>query len=220
VYYSWIPDAHTRPIIHWIHHVLCLKQDSTHSHRRSLIDDNGFMASAQSSTEITSSCRKRFIKDEGVSFAHLNKMIQFFLELLQVAGGHLNISQSACFTVFHHWKGGGNMLLHTHDPHPTMTVIRPSSGELKEKSRTNPNEAHRAIGWMMTTDGKSTAQFIMLKAKAKLFAGGIRQTRIKDNMPQKCITYTILQALATHLQILIFPLPSVQPSRAPSSGPL
>jgi hypothetical protein len=54
-----------------------------------------------------------------------------------------------------------------------MTIIRPSTRELKQIARKNPNESHRALGWMMTTDGTSTAQFIVSKAKAKLFAGGI-----------------------------------------------
>jgi hypothetical protein len=106
-------------------------------------------------------------------------MIQFFLELLQVAGGDLNISKCACFTVFHRWKGRRVTLLQTHDPHPNMTITHPSPGELKLITRKNPNEAHQALGWMMTADGKSTAQFIVSRDKAKLFAGGILQSRMQ-----------------------------------------
>jgi hypothetical protein len=91
----------------------------------------------------------------------MKKMIQFFPEPLQVAGGDLNISKCACFTFFHHCKGGHATLLQTHNSHPNMTITHPSYGELKHITRKNPNEAHRTLGWMMTTDGKSTAQFIV-----------------------------------------------------------
>jgi hypothetical protein len=143
------------------------------------IDDTGLVVSAQASTEITSSRVKRFSSNEAALFVCMNRMIKFFLELLQVAGGDLNISKCACFTVFHRWKGGRATLLRTHDSHPPMTITHPSTGEVKRITRKNPNEAHRDLGWMMTTDGKSTAQFIVSKAKAKLFAGGIRQSRMQ-----------------------------------------
>jgi hypothetical protein len=109
----------------------------------------------------------------------MKKMIQFFLELLQVSGGDLNISKCACFTVFHRLKGGRAMLLQTHGSHPTMNITHPSSGELKNITRKNPNESHRALVWIMTTDGKSTAQFVLIRDKEKLFAGGILQSRIQ-----------------------------------------
>jgi hypothetical protein len=46
------------------------------------IDDTGLVVSAQASTEITSSRVKRFSHDEAALFARMNRMIQFFLELL------------------------------------------------------------------------------------------------------------------------------------------
>jgi hypothetical protein len=144
-----------------------------------LIDDTGLVVSAQASKDITSSRVKRFSHDEAVLFTRTNRMIQFFLKLLQVAGGDLNISKCACFTVFHRWQGGRATLLCTHHSHPTMTITHPSTGELKIITRKNPNEAHRALGWMMTTNGKSTAQFIISRAKVKLFAGGICQIQMQ-----------------------------------------
>jgi hypothetical protein len=119
-----------------------------------LIDNTGLVVSSQSSTEITSTCVKRFTPDEEVLFSRMKKMIQFFLELIQVAVGDLNISKCACFTVFRRWKGGRATLLRTHYSHSTMTITHPSSGELKHIIRKNPNESYRALGWMMITGGK------------------------------------------------------------------
>jgi hypothetical protein len=94
---------------------------------------------------------KRFTPDENSLFSRMKKMIQLFLELLQVAGGDLNIYKCAYFMGFHLWKGGRATLLRTHDSHPNMNITHPSSGELKHITRKNPNEAHRYLGWMMTT---------------------------------------------------------------------
>jgi hypothetical protein len=145
-----------------------------------LIDDTGLVVSAQASTEIISSHVKRLSNYEAALFARMNRMIQFFLELLQVAGGDLNISKCACFTIFHRWQGGHATLIRTQESHPTMTITHPSTGEVKIITRKNPNEAHRALGWMMTTDGKSTDQFIVSKSKSKLFAGGIFQSLMQQ----------------------------------------
>jgi hypothetical protein len=46
-----------------------------------------------------------------------------------------------------------------------MTITHPYSGELKTITKKDPSEAHRALGLMMTTDCKSTAQLLVLKQK-------------------------------------------------------
>jgi hypothetical protein len=61
-----------------------------------------------------------------------------------------------------------------------MTITHPFSGELKHITRKNPNEDHRALGWMMTTDGKSTSQLIASRYKAKLFVGSILQSGMQS----------------------------------------
>jgi hypothetical protein len=80
---------------------------------------------------------------------------------------------------FHRWKGEGATLLRTHDSHPNMIITHPSSGDLKHITRKNPNEAHRALGWMMTTGGKSRSQFVVSRDKSKLFAGGSLQSSMQ-----------------------------------------
>jgi hypothetical protein len=106
----------------------------------------------------------------------MQKILQFFLELLQVAGGDLNIAKCACFTVFHRWTGGKATLLKIQDSRPIMMIAHPHSGELKTITKKDPTKAHRDLGWMMMTDCKSTAQFLVLKQKDKLFAGAILQS--------------------------------------------
>jgi hypothetical protein len=109
----------------------------------------------------------------------MQKMLQFFLELLQVAGGDLNISKCACFTVFHRWCGGRSSLLKIKEYHPLMKITHPHTGEIKNIVKKYPCQAHRALVWMMNTDGKYTAKFIVLRQRATLFAGAILQSRMQ-----------------------------------------
>jgi hypothetical protein len=109
----------------------------------------------------------------------MQQILQFFLEILQVAGGDLNISKCACFTIFHQWSKGQATLLKTQESHPLMTAKHPHYGEIKTINRKNPNQAHRVLGWMMTTYGRSTAQLKVLKTKVRLFAGFILQSRMQ-----------------------------------------
>jgi hypothetical protein len=110
----------------------------------------------------------------------MQKILQFFLELLQVSSGNLNIGKCDCFAVLHWWSGGKSTLLKIHDPHPIMTIAHPHSGELKTITKKDPMDAHRALRWMMMTDCKSTAKFLVLKYKAKLFSGTILQSRMQQ----------------------------------------
>jgi hypothetical protein len=129
-----------------------------------IIDDTGLSASFQLSIKIISTQQKRFTADEDAIFAWINKMIQFFLELLQGAGDDLNLSTCACFTFF---TAG------LEDPPPHQESSKASNARTLT-TRTAPSD-----GCMMTADGKSTAQFKVLKSKANLFAGGIGQSRMQ-----------------------------------------
>jgi hypothetical protein len=68
-----------------------------------LIDDTGLAASVFThlSIEINTPRNKSLSPDEAALFNKMQKKLQFFLELLQVIGGDLNISEGACFTLFH-----------------------------------------------------------------------------------------------------------------------
>jgi hypothetical protein len=125
--------------------------------REGLIDDTGLAYSAQSSTEIASTTIKDFSPNESSLFDKMQKMLQFFLELIQVASGDLNISKCDGFTVFHRWCGDRASLLKIKSSHPLMTITHPHTGEIKNIFKKDLGQAHRALGWMMTTDGKSNS---------------------------------------------------------------
>jgi hypothetical protein len=144
-----------------------------------LIDDTGIIASSKSSLKITTTRNKTFSPDDDALSTTIQKIIQFFLGLLQIAGGDLNITKCACFTTFHRWNGGCAALLKIQDFHPSMIVAHPYSGEIKTIIKKDTHQAHRALGLMMTTDGKSRAQFKIIKHKVRLFTGAILQSRMQ-----------------------------------------
>jgi hypothetical protein len=66
-----------------------------------LIDETGLATSAHPSIEIPPSSTITLSPDEAALFTKIQKILHFFLELLQVVGCDLNISICACFTIFH-----------------------------------------------------------------------------------------------------------------------
>jgi hypothetical protein len=60
-----------------------------------------------------------------------------------------------------------------------MKITHHYVGELKTITNKDKYEAHRALGWRMTADCKSTAHFLVLKQKAKVFAGAILQSQMQ-----------------------------------------
>jgi hypothetical protein len=144
-----------------------------------LIDDTGLAASAQSSIEIMPTRNKEFSPQKSALSTEMQKILHVPLELLQVAGGDVNISKCACFRFFHRWYDGRATLLKIQDSNPLITITHPHNGEIKTINKKDPTQARRALGWMMTTDRKSTAGFKVLKQKSKLFTGAILQSRIQ-----------------------------------------
>jgi hypothetical protein len=144
---------------------------------------------------------KDFSPNESSLFTKMQKMLQFFLEILQVAGGDLNISKCACFTVFHRWSGGHASLLKIKDSHPIMTITHLHTGEIKTIDKKDPNQGHRDLGWMLTTEKKSITQFKVLKHKAKLFAGAILQSRMQHYDATTAYKLYYLVSAATRLSL-------------------
>jgi hypothetical protein len=142
-----------------------------------LIENTGLTYYAQSSTEISST--NTSLPTNPFYLTRCKRCYNVFLELLKVSGGDINISKCACFTVCNIWCGGRASLLKIKASHPLMYITHPHTGETKNIVKKDPNQAHRALGWMMTTDGKSKSQFTVLKQIAKLFAGSILHSRMQ-----------------------------------------
>jgi hypothetical protein len=130
--------------------IILVSVSGTIQHKRvgeGLIDDTGLAYSAQSSTEISSTTLKDFSPDESILFDKMQKMLQFFLGLLQVSGGDLNIYKCACFTVFYRWCRGRSTLLKINASHPLVTITHPHTGEIKKMSRkTRIKHTERWVG--------------------------------------------------------------------------
>jgi hypothetical protein len=80
-----------------------------------------------------------------------------------IAGGDLNSFKCAFFIVFHIWCGVRASLLKIKSSQHLTYITHTHTGETKNIVKKDPDQAHRALGWMMTTDGNSTSQFIVLK---------------------------------------------------------
>jgi hypothetical protein len=73
----------------------------------------------------------------------------------------------------HRWSGGKVTLLKIHDNHPSISLTHPITGITNVVPRKERDDQHRALGWMMMIDGKSTGPFNTLKDKAQQCASVI-----------------------------------------------
>jgi hypothetical protein len=143
------------------------------------IDDTGLGTTHPYSTAITQSTIKALTIEERELHTKANGILRFFLDLLTVIGGDLHSGESACFLMFHRWAGGKATLRKIHDDHPSVSLTHPITGITNVVQRKDRDDPHRALGWMMTIDRKSTGPFNTLKKKAQHFASAIYGSRMR-----------------------------------------
>jgi hypothetical protein len=81
--------------------------------------------------------------------------------------------------MFHRWAVGKATLLKIRDDHLSISLTHPSTGIPNVVARKERDDPHRALGWMMMIDGKSTGPFITLKEKTEQFASAIYGSRMR-----------------------------------------
>jgi hypothetical protein len=89
--------------------IILVSVSDTVQHKRvdeGLIDDTGLAASVQSSTKIPPTRNEDVSPDESALLLKMQNILQFFLELLHVASGDLDIAKCTCFTFFNQWTSG------------------------------------------------------------------------------------------------------------------
>jgi hypothetical protein len=102
--------------------------------------------------------------------------------------------------------GGTSTILKIHDDHPSISLTHPITGITNFVPRKDRDDLHRALGWMMTIDGKSTGPFNTLKEKAQKIASALYGNKIRRqdaSLAYNCyyivsICYTLV---ATKLQV-------------------
>jgi hypothetical protein len=110
---------------------------------------------------------------EETIIAKMEKILQFFLDLLQVTGGDLAPEKCVWHIISHRWKDGKPILLQKHSSHRGIKIVlRSTNTESGVKSKA-PTEGHRTLGFFMTGDGTCTAHKKVMKEKASLYATAI-----------------------------------------------
>jgi hypothetical protein len=73
-----------------------------------------------------------------------------------------------------------------------ILLKHPVTGELQTINIKYHKEAHRALGWITTTDGKSTEKFKVLQKKATSLAIAIKESRTKhQDTTTACNSYCV-----------------------------
>jgi hypothetical protein len=117
--------------------------------------------------------------EERELYTKANRILQFFLDLLNLIGGDLHSAESACFIMFHRWIGGKATQLKIHDDRPSISLTHPITGITNVVPRKERDNPMRTLVWIMTIDGKSNGPFNTLKEKAQQFASAIYGSRMR-----------------------------------------
>jgi hypothetical protein len=94
-------------------------------------------------------------------------VIQFFLDLLQVAGGDIAPEKYVWYLIAHRWKKGVPRLLAKRANHRGINITSNATGQTSGIKRKYVNQGHRTLGFHLTGYGTSTAQKKIMKIKAK-----------------------------------------------------
>jgi hypothetical protein len=162
--------------------IIILSVSKQRQHERSgegVIDDTGLGITNPHSTTATSTSMKSLTTEERELHTKANGILQFFPGLLIVIGVDLHSGKSVCFLLFHRWSGGKSSLLKIYDDRPKITPTHPLTGTINIVPIKERDEPHRALGWMMTIDGKSSGQYKTLQNKARQFASAIYRSRMR-----------------------------------------
>jgi hypothetical protein len=108
--------------------------------------------------------------------AKMEELIQFFLDLLQIAGGDLAPKKCVWYLISHRWKDGKSRPLLKHSSHCGIKIVSRSTNIESGVKRKAPTERRRTLGLFMTGDGTCTAQKKVMKEKASLYATAITRS--------------------------------------------
>jgi hypothetical protein len=81
-------------------------------------------------------------QEEDSLVAHMEVIIQFFLDLLQVTGGDLAPEMCAWYLIGHRWNKDVSKLIQIEPQHLSITRTSRSSGQVSGIKRKAPTEGH------------------------------------------------------------------------------
>jgi hypothetical protein len=110
--------------------------------------------------------------------AKMEEIIQFFLDLLQVAGGHLAPEKSVWYLISHIWKDGKPRLLQNNNSHHGIKIVSRSTNMESGIKRKAPDEVRRTLGFFMTGDDTCSAHKKVMTEKASLYATAIQRISV------------------------------------------
>jgi hypothetical protein len=114
-------------------------------------------------------------QEEESLVARMEDIIQFFLDLLQVAGGDLAPEKCAWYLIGHRWSKGVPTLIQIEPHHQSISMTLKSSGQVSRIKRKAPMAGLRTLGFCMTGDGTSTEHKRVMMEKGVDYAMAIRK---------------------------------------------
>jgi hypothetical protein len=115
---------------------------------------------------------------EETLIAKMEEIIQFLLDILQVAGGNLAPYKCVWYLISHRWKDRYPRLHQKHSSHRGIKIVSRSTNTESGVKRKAPNEGHRTLGLFITGDGTCTSHKKVMTEKASLYATDIQRSSV------------------------------------------
>jgi hypothetical protein len=102
--------------------------------------------------------------------AKMQDIIQFFLDVLQVAGGGLSPAKCAWYLICHGWENGKARLLQVKETHRGITITSRATGITSGVKRKAVEDGHRTLDFHASGDGKCEAHKKVMIDKAIMYS--------------------------------------------------
>jgi hypothetical protein len=104
--------------------------------------------------------------DEDNLAEKIQVIIQFFLDLLQVTGGHLAQEKCVWYLIANRWKNGLPTLLRKREYHRGIKITSNATGHTAGIERKAATQGYRTLGFHLTGDVTYSAHKKIMKCKA------------------------------------------------------
>jgi hypothetical protein len=124
--------------------------------------------------EPVSSAVQEVVEREEERIEHMEDIMQYFLDLMQVTGGDLTPEKCAWFLIAFRWKDGKSKMVQIKQSHKCINLTSKSEGTTLGIKRKAPSDSHRTLGFHLQGDGQPDSHKKVMREEAEVYGEAIR----------------------------------------------
>jgi hypothetical protein len=113
------------------------------------------------------------VEKEEESIEHMEDIMKFFLDLLQVTGGDLAPEKWAWFLIAFRWKDGKEKIVQIKQSHKGINPTTKGEGTTVGIKQKAPSDSHQTLGFHLQGDGNPDSHKKVMREKAEAYGEAI-----------------------------------------------